>query len=87
MSFQCYYKVGLNGPVCEFTDDYNYDVNDDSERESLFVMIAHHSYGYNHRLWDTKPSHEIFVCDKDGEPLLSMQVDMYMEPTFEAYER
>lgn len=87
MSFHCYYRVDFTDTIHEFRDDYNYDIWDDVERESLFVMLANDHYGKDHRTWDLKPYHEICVCEKDGTPIRAMQCEMYLEPVFEAYER
>lgn len=87
MSFHCYYRIDLNGPIYEFTDDYNYDIHDDLECQSLFEMLANDHYGNDHRMWDLKPYHDVIICEKDGTPIREMHVEMYMEPTFEAYER
>lgn len=87
MSFHCYYQVDFEGEIYEFTDDYNWDIWDDVERESLFVMLANVHYGNDMELWNKKNYHDIVVCEKDGTPIRAMHVEMYMEPTFEAYER
>ena len=87
MSYHCYYQVDSTGPIYEFTDNYHYDIEEDVERESLFTMIANIHYGDNGRMWNLNPSHQIVICEKDGTPIRSMQVDMYLEPTFEAYDR
>lgn len=87
MSYHCYYQVDSKGPIYEFTDDYNYDILDEVERQSLFQMLAYDHYGNNHSIWDLKPYHDIVVCEKDGTPIHTMNVEMHMEPTFEAYDR
>lgn len=87
MSFHCYYRVDFADTVYEFRDDYNYDIWDDNERESLFIMLGNHHYGIDPELWNNLNTHEIVVCDKDGMPIRGMVVDMYLEPQFEAYEK
>ena len=87
MSFHCYYRLDFEGSIYEFQDDYNYDILDDVERQSLFEMLAYDHYSNDHRTWDTKNFHDIVVCEKDGTPIRAMHVEMYLEPTFEAYER
>lgn len=85
--FHCYYKIDSADKIHEYTDDYNWNLNDDVERENLFTFLASDHYGYNSQLWNDKNYHDIILCDKDGKAIYTMHVEMYLEPTFEAYER
>lgn len=86
MAFHCYYKVDVDPTVYEFTDEYNWIINDPCERETLFIMLANDHYGYNPDIWNV-PYHDMFVTDEYGNPIRAMQVEMHLTPEFDAYDR
>lgn len=80
-----YYTIEAS-PLYEFRDDYNWDLNDPMEIESLFEQLAYDSYNQNVMHWVDKQTKVIVLRDKDGEPIKAMYADIYFEPTFEVYE-
>lgn len=82
-----YYRVDFSDEIFEFRDDYNWDIWDDDERESLFTDLGYHNYERDPSIWTANTSHEIILCDKDGMPIRGMIVNMYLEPAFEAEEK
>ena len=82
-----YYRVDFNDQIFQFQDDYDWDINDDYERESLFVDLGYHNYKNNKPAWEANDQHEIIICKEDGIPIRGMIVTMRMEPTFDAEEK
>ncbi len=81
-----YYTIE-DSPLYEFRDDYNWDLNDPMEVESLFECLAFDSYEQNRRHWADDNTKTIVLRTKDGEPIKAMNADIYYEPTFEVYGR
>ena len=81
-----YYTIE-DSPLYEFRDDYNWDLNDEMELESLFECLAFDSYEQNNLHWADKQTKVIVLRDKDGEPIKAMYAEIDFEPTFSVYGR
>lgn len=81
-----YYTIE-NSPLYEFRDDYNWNLDDPLELESLFEMLAYDSYQQNVMHWLDKQTKVIVLRDKDGEPIKAMYADIDFEPQFSVYGR
>jgi hypothetical protein len=82
-----YYTLDYSPTIYEFRDDYNWDLSDDMELESLFEMLAYDSYQQNSLLWADKHTKTIIIRTKEGEPIRAMYADIYFEPAFSVYGR
>ena len=81
-----YYTIE-DSPLYEFRDDYNWDLNDEMELESLFECLAYDSYEQNNLHWADKQTKVIVLRTKDGEPIKAMYAEIDFEPTFSVYGR
>lgn len=84
MSGYFYYKV--NGKTYEYySSDYNWDLNDPVERESLSEFMADHFDFVEEDCPAEWPIH-LTVLDKDKQPLATFEIEKQMEPVFHSYE-
>lgn len=80
------YKVdGIDEVFTYYSSDYNYDLKDDIERESLSLAMADQYYHEHEGYRADWPIH-VILLDAEEKPVGKFEVDREMEPVFYSYE-